>query len=374
MALDIKNPKHTHRPVGYIFLGLILLSAAGFLAFNLTRNQPVEATEVSAYEYTINQSVNNTVMYSDNSFFENGPKSDNTAYLSDLTDKVQTKFSYQYESSSAEPVEYDYTVIATVRGVYGINGSEEETSNVWTRQFELLPRLTETTAASSFSIEPEVEIPFSEYRTLVEQLRTGLALPINTEAEVTLTVNVKGEYGGTEFADRRVSSVTIPLNTQIYQPVIKFDKTDTKQIVPVDAQQGRARWAQVEAVGAIVLAALGLAALVYGFRRQIFKTPYQRELDRIYRYHDGIIIKASRPADLFGKNIVPVQSFDDILNLEEELKAPIVATQMSIESTRFMIIRDDVAYIYTLGKSIIDEEAKDEIDDLPSPHPTRHRR
>jgi hypothetical protein len=39
-----------------------------------------------------------------------------------------------------------------------------------------------------------------------------------------------------------------------------------------------------------------------------------------------------------------------MLNLEEELKLPIVAAAVSAEATQFMIIRDDVVYVYTLGK------------------------
>jgi hypothetical protein len=38
-----------------------------------------------------------------------------------------------------------------------------------------------------------------------------------------------------------------------------------------------------------------------------------------------------------------------MLTLEEELKLPIVAASVGVEATRFMIIRDDVAYAYTLG-------------------------
>jgi hypothetical protein len=115
------------------------------------------------------------------------------------------------------------------------------------------------------------------------------------------------------------------------------------------------RVAQYEIYGAIGIGILALASFVYGFRKKIFKTPYQRELDKIYRYHDGIIVRASRPTDLSGKRIVAVKSFDDMLNLEEELKLPIVAASVSAEATQFMIIRDDVVYAYILGK-------------LPAPH------
>jgi hypothetical protein len=45
-----------------------------------------------------------------------------------------------------------------------------------------------------------------------------------------------------------------------------------------------------------------------------------------------------------------VKGFDDMLNLEEELKVPIVSCEVNEEATRFMIIRDDVVYQYLLGK------------------------
>jgi hypothetical protein len=326
----------------------------------------------------VNQSVNNSVIYADNSYFTNGPSPDNTAYVADLTDKIRTNFYYSYKASNAEPVTYDYKVIATVKGVYGINGSAEDTSSVWSKEFQLVPLTTETTSEKRFTIQPTVEIPFNEYRALIEQLRTGLALPINTEADVTMTVNVKGTYGGTAFTDRRVSSVTVPLNTQIYQPKVKFDKADTKQVVPADAQAGKTRWAQIETIVAIVLAVLGMAALVFGFRKQIFKTPYERELERIYRFHDGIIIRASRPAKLDDKNVVPVRSFDDILNLEEEVKSPIIAAPLGSEATQFMITKDTIVYVYTLGKELIDHES-DELHDVedsltsPTHHSTKRK-
>ncbi len=45
-----------------------------------------------------------------------------------------------------------------------------------------------------------------------------------------------------------------------------------------------------------------------------------------------------------------------MLNLEEELKVPIVASPAGGEATRFVILREDVAYIYTLGKALIDDD------------------
>jgi hypothetical protein len=200
------------------------------------------------------------------------------------------------------------------------------------------------------SFDPKVDIPFDEYRQLMEQLRTSLTLPIRSMVTVTFTVNVSGSVEGTPFNDLRTASVSVPIEEQIYTISQKYDKDDTKQVMTAKSQAVIDRQAQYEQYGAIALSVLALASFGYGFRKKIFKTPYQRELDKIYRYHDGIIVRANRLADLSGKRIVSVKSFDDMLNLEEELKLPIVAASVNAEATQFMIIRDDVVYLYTLGK------------------------
>lgn len=107
-----------------------------------------------------------------------------------------------------------------------------------------------------------------------------------------------------------------------------------------------------DCLAAAVLLILGLAAVAYGLRRQNVKTPHQRELEKIYRYHSGIIIQAKRPPDLDHKNIVVIKNFDDILNLEEELKTPIIASKVTDYTTHFFIANDNIIYVYTVGVMI----------------------
>lgn len=75
-----------------------------------------------------------------------------------------------------------------------------------------------------------------------------------------------------------------------------------------------------------------------------------------------------------------------MLNLEEELKLPIVSSEVDDRATRFMIIRDDVVYLYLLGTlPVSDVEVMKEIqeafpsrsaDTLPKPRPSKpaHRK
>lgn len=228
----------------------------------------------------------------------------------------------------------------------------------------LISDTQDATSTAKIVVEPTVAIPLPEYRQEIEKLRTALALPISSEVVVTFTMRVTGIIEGTSFTDTKVSTVMVPLDQQIYQPKLTYEKTDAQQVQSQALQENQNVSHRMQLMIAAVIALAGAAAIVYGLRKQIFKTAYQRELDRIYRYHDGIIIRASQAANLTKKNVVPVLSFDDMLNLEEELKTPIVAAPAGSTATKFMIVHSDVVYVYTLGREVVPvvDDAINEID------------
>ena len=328
---------------------LCMLVAAGFAIWLIP--QRYTATDDSAESnYRIEQTLKGAVGYRDNSFYANGPAQTDTAYLASLTDSIAGTFRYTFQSANATNVSYTYDVKSTVRGTYTLTGKEDEAANVWLKQIQLVSPKPKTAGAGNILISDSVTIPFEEYKKMIDDYRSTLQVPVNGEAIVTFTVRARGAIDGVAFNDVRTSTITIPLTQQIYQLAIKYDKDDVKQVLSTTVVSQHATMVQYGLIATGVLAAVGLCLVIVGQRRRIFKTPYRAELDRIYRYHDGIIIRAKELPDLSGKRLVPVKSFDDMLNLEEELKVPIVSCEVNEEATRFMIIRDDVVYQYLLGK------------------------
>ena len=305
------------------------------------------------YNYNINQSVQNTVSYADNSYFPSGPGT-NSAYISDLTDSISTNFRYSYKGSSKENLEYTYSVTATVRGAYSVPGSEQEISNVWTRQFQLVKPKTVKVNADNFSIDQPVTIPFADYRKLVEDFRLSLALPVTSELDVNFTIQTKGTIRNELLNDSRTSTISTPLNVQIYQLATKYDKADSKELNNRPQQDG-GETIRAEILGAVLIAIAGAGFITLILRHTIQKTAYQRELQKIYRYHDSVIIRTSKRMEIpASKTIVPVKTFNDILNLEEETKLPIISVTHGDVATQFMIVQDDIVYIYTLGEEPVD--------------------
>lgn len=379
MALDIENPTHEHRPIGFVLLGLLLLSVTGYLFYDVWHrgDEPVASAESSTYSYAVKQSVDTDISYFGSSFYGDKPGAGNTAYIADLTDRVSATLHYSFKASREADLTSMYSATATVRAKYTAGAEITDVSNVWLREYPLIKPVTTTQQGQEVIFTPTVSIPYAEYRKNADQFKTTLAAPVTSEVAITLMVRIYGSVDGMPLDDVRVSTVTMPLDQPIFTLANKFEKEDSKQLVPQAAKSSGEAWRNNEYTAATVIAVFGLAAIVYGFRKKIFKTSYQRELERIYRYHDGIIIHARKSPQTANKSIVPVSTFDDILNLEEETKQPIVAYPLGGEATQFMIVKDDIVYAYTLGKELIDHEEtnlQDAFIEPVEPRPVRHKK
>jgi len=380
VALNIdRDTSQARRPIGVGIAGAVLMVIAVGIYFTGVQDRSPAVAIPTSYGYTINQNVDSGVKYKSSSFYEDQDPGSNTAYITQLTDAIKAQFDYKFTGSKTRSIKYTYSVNAVVHALYALDGDSTQQSTVWTKEFQLVEPTTKQVTATSFEIDPTVEIPFTEYKNLIDQLNTAMELSLTSEVIITSTVRVSDNETGSSghFEDTRVSTVSAPLNAQLYSLAVKFDKEGTGQV----AATSGASWTFSEHYLEVIAGAIAVVAtvmLVYGFRSQIFKTPYQRELDKIYRFHDGIIIRARRPANLKDKNVVNVQSFDDLLNMEEELKVPIVASPAGAEATHFIIVHDDVLYVYTLGKVLLEEEAIDEVgesmeEEIEAPKPPRRK-
>lgn len=339
-----------HRALGVSALGVLLAVIGGFAAY---QGYLMQSTQVSAapaaYKYSIRQAASTDISYMDSSFFGKAPAPDNQAYISDLTKDIAATFHYEFAGSTPTQLTTTYSAKAEVQANYALKGNSDNNANVWRQSYQLIAPTVVQTNSTGVTLDKTITIPFADYKAAANQFRTTLQLPTSSDAVATFTVHTTGVVDGTPFDDTRTSTVSMPLEQQIYQPAVKFDKEDTKQVVAQNAQQGHARLTKAELYGGVAVALAGLGLVGYGMRKRIFKSAYQRELDKIYRYHDGIIVRTSRPIDLADHHVVPMRSFDDMLNLEEELKTPIIADEISSTLTHFLIANNSVTYLYKLG-------------------------
>ncbi len=370
--------ERTRRPILFALLGLVICGVAGYLIYD--HKQPhVLAAGQKKYTYQISQSASSSAHYTQNEFYSsNGsPGADNTAYVASLTDYLNAHFNYRFTGNSETDLSYSYKADAVLHSQFSGKDSTDNAANVWTKKYPLLQTVTDSQTTKVLSLSKDIKIPFATYAAAATQFSSTYDVPVSSEVVVTYTVTVNGKANGLPFTNTQTSTVIAPLDQRVYKIAVKFNKTDSQEVASKQARHFESIVTAYEFPAAVVLALLGLCLLVYGLRKQIIKSPYQRELAQIYRYNAGIIIKARRPVSLKHMTIVDLESFDDLLSVAEETGMPIVANEpidTVTRATHFIITSGDTAYVFTLGGSTPKEDWSDDDDKSELPDfkpPTR---
>ena len=358
MTLDLgKQHRRQQRSFSWRLLLIVPIILAigtiGWLIYDAatSKNNP---TTGQSYKYTVDQSLNYAVSYLDNNYFEEASPARSKAYIRDITDKIDTNFSYTFQSDKDANLSYTYATTAHVVATHTPKGEEAEKKVVWDKTYSLTRATSKTGEAGKVSIQDSTAIPYREYSQLIARINNGLALALNAEVTTTFSVTVSGTNKGLPVNEQRTIQLTAPLDQPIYTVDTKYDQHDSKTVTSDSSSPSPLWWQKYRNVIIIILAIVIIGCAVLLMQpwqlRQSERNPYQRELNKIYRYHDGLIIHTQKPLDLKEREVVEISNFDDILSLSEELRVPIIGNKLGPEATRFLIIQDTTIYSYLVGR------------------------
>ena len=350
-----------------------MVLAAGTIGWLLYDGVTAQDTSTqSSYDYTVDQSVTYTVAYLDNNYFEEKSPSRSAAFVRDITDTIDANFSYTYQSSSDADLSYTYATTAHIVASYTARGENTKPQTVWDTTYPLTRAVSHKGKDGVVSIKDTATIPFREYNERIARMNSGLALSLNAQVIATFSVTVSGTDNGIPVNEQRTMQLTIPLDQPIYTPTTKYDQRDAKTITSGNNELSIEWWQtnRNTLIAILITVLIGCIILYIQPWKRSYKerNPYQRELNKIYRYHDGLIIRTQKPLTLKGRDVIEVNGFDDLLNLSEELRAPIIANKLSPEATRFLIVQDTTFYSYLVGRLTADN------DTLPLPTTSQSKR
>lgn len=342
----------TTRSWRWLYVFPVVFSAIGLAlaVFHIYIN-PRSSTDNKSSTTVINRSLNYRVNYLDSSYFVNSrPPTGATAYVRELIDTISADFGYVYQNKSPADLKYSYSINSHLVASYVPRGAEKA-EVVW-EQKDLLAKAVSDTAQDKVKINTDVDIPFREYSQKIMSLNYGLALALDATVVVTLDIAIDGQSNNIPISQKDKMQLTIPLTQSIVAVSTKYDKFSEKtvhsNVLTTDTAGLKSHGWWI--VGGLSLVLIG-SVLMWSrpwrlWRRDMERNPYKREINRIYRYHDGVIIRTREPIKLKESEIIAVASFDDLLNLSEELRLPIIANQLGPGLTRFFVMHDATVYSY----------------------------
>lgn len=326
-----------------LFLGIILI---------LKSFKVEQGSQNLLYSYNLSKNVNYTVNLFENEFFETQALEMNKTYISSLVDKINMDFNYSLSGNKKAKTKYMYQVVAVSNVKYASNANDNK-DVIWSKQYVLVEPKTVETDNSNFRISENFDIDFAKYNSEVKNFKEQLRLPIDAELEVKLIVRSDMDVPNVEntVVESSIMNLKMDLAKDVFTIEKQFENTDTKNIFETTESNNKIN-KPLLIIGSI-LVVIAIMIILDSIRKSIKfnkKSDYAIALNRILKNYGDIVAEIVSPVEIDNLNVIEVKNFDQLLDIEEEVRMPILFYEtIPDEQGEFIIVCDSMAYRYVIG-------------------------
>lgn len=302
------------------------------------------------YTYILNKNVDYKVQLYENNFTDENEMDANKVYISDLVKNIKLKFAYTYSGTEATDLKYEYYITGKLYG-QNQNSQTTESETIWEKDYTLLEKTEKkNNGTAGFSINQELNLDYPKYKEEVMKFKSKFGIAVNTNLEVTMHVKVTGKYNDEKIDKTDKIILEIPLGVQAFSITEDYKKQDIKNIYK--EEQNIEINNKPYMIICIVISVISIILFIASFKA-IFnikpKSEYTKKLDKILKNYDQIIVEVETPVKEKEHNIILVKSFEEMLDLEEELRIPIIFYEDIYNHIAiFTISHNNIIYKYVL--------------------------
>lgn len=301
------------------------------------------------YTYNMERKVDYKVYLHKNSFYEEEYIGMGKQYTTELIDYVDIDFDYVYTGSKLSDIVYDYDIKAEIIGEY--ESTKDENKELWTKKYTLLEnKPKEANNTTTFNIKENLKIDYSKYNEIVNQFKKEFKLAIDAYLKIRLNINYSGKIEGYEELVRGDDflEIYIPLSKSTINIDTNYDENNSKTIIPTLSNDKNKESLYFGII--LLISDIVLVILTYD---KIFvnkKTMYLKKLERLLKDYSEIIVESSTMLNYDELDVLEIKNFDDMVDLEEELKSPIILYEyIKDKESWFIVLKGNYAYRYILS-------------------------
>lgn len=341
-----------HRPlkrwVRFIISLIIIFTIAIGIICIIDANDTGEQKQTITVSYNSTPSVDYKVYLLDNDYIKEEYLGKEQSYISDLVKNIVFNFNYDFNISKKSYVKYDYSIKGKLLGTYE-SSSENQTANLWNNEFDFIDKTQELYNTSDVNISEELIYDYPAFNDKVSSFKQDLSVPIVAYMELTFNINLYANAESNDISESQTQVIKIPLNQVAFSIVEDIPEGINKSIVDTTPQKERDLIKQN--IG-LTLDIIGIIIFVAMFKKLFNIRPknyYTQEITRLMKSYGDVIIELVNGINEEDMDIVLVKSFNELLDLEEELRVPInfIETYPNYEG-EFTIVNNNIIYKYVL--------------------------
>jgi len=312
---------------------------------------PAETKEL-VLNYNSNPSLDYKVYLKPNKFYEKSYLEKDKKYLSSIIDYVDVNFNYLFNATKKLNTNYYYSVDAKISSDFDLNGV---TAELWSKSYNLIPTKNLTSNLSSFRISENLNIDYGKYDKLAKQFKEEYGVSADTKLTITININSSSKLQGytSNISDKKTITMVMPLNKAVTDVTVSGVQPTTNNITNTVIPEKKTNY--VLLMTSIVLLVASLPTCIITFYK-LFKitnvSQYIVQQKRILKNYGDIIAEVTTKPDLKDIKVIRVKEFEDLINIEEELRVPILYYELKDKDESWFVINTTgQAYLYVLKSS-----------------------
>ena len=319
----------------------------------------LKESKLSVVAFSENSNVDYKVYLKENKFYEKDYLEKDNQYIASLIDKVEANFKYNMDIPSNFDYVYGYKIVAEVEVIDVTNDN-----TIYKFQENILEKKT-VKNSGNLEINETADIDYSKFNELISNFKNTYEL---SNSKGTLKVNMYLDFNGTEsnsksIKNKKIASLELPL----VENTISIAKNNTSGSVKYDI--GNTNIGKVFLVFGLLILITGLVYIVYiifySIKSRTAEMIYEKELKNITTNYDSYIQKISDTYDIGTSQVIKIKTFNDILEIRDTLKQPILMLENERKNGTFFIIPATNSIIYVYALRLVDIEAKLEGREVP---------
>lgn len=326
-----------------LFLGIIMIVKSFIVE---------QGKENLLFSYNISRNLNYSVNLVENEFFANQTLDMDRTYISSLVDKINMDFSYSLSGNKKSNTKYMYQIIAVTDVKYA-NVNEDSNKTIWSKQEVIVEPKELDANGSNFTINENFDVDFAKYNNEVKNFKEQLRMPIKADLVIKIIVRSDSDVPGIEntVVESSIMNVKMDLAQDVFTIEKQFENAETKSVV--DKTEDKKQINKVLLIIGSIFVLVAILIMLDSIKKSIKfskKSDYAIALNRILKNYGDIVAEIVSPVEIDSLNVIDVKNFDQLLDIEEEVRMPILFYEtIADEQGEFIIICDNMAYRYVIG-------------------------
>ncbi len=315
-------------------------------------------------KYNENSQIDYKVYLKENDFYDKNYLEKGKGYIASLIDSISTNFTYNIKFSEEISYKYSYRIAVEVDVQDGKNDS-----NI----YHFTENLVEHNLSSNtgnLEINEDIVIKYENYNNIISRFKEIYDLS-NTDCTLNayLYVNIQDidKSNTTSLVDKKVSSLAIPLTLNTVSIDIGNNIiTNNHNQFELSKAENNEWILAVSAIFLMISAVYVIILVRYIEKTKTAQMVYEKEIKSILSNYDSYIQKINGTYDIGTSQVLKIETFNDMLEIRDTLKQPILMLENEAKDGSFFIIPATNSIIYTYALRVVDIKAKMDGKEIPT--------